>query len=603
MKQCRLILALLVLLSAGFVDAQTIQTYESGPIHEAFVTPSSGRLLLDAVAEQPPQDITERIPKQLDLQAEWISGYWHWDFDLQDFVWVSGVWRRPPPGHQWISGYWKSIEEEWVWISGYWSKVLPQHTHYIGVAPPDPIDENMGPPPTSHYFWVPGHWFFLFDINEYRWVSGHWEELDPNWVYIPSHYTWSPGGYVFIPAYWDWVIEERGTAYSAVIIDPDYRYQIVFEPILILDSQEIVKRLFVRYPDYLSVVHHHYYYHQEYWHSFCCLPPWWTWDTWWGLTWHDHWGLWWWYTHPGYPQPLWLTKEISGILPTPLSELLAFFGHVHAPLIVTPNGVVRRNRFLSALNKVTEHYNPIVPDNKKVLKRVESLALPVSIDPTNRLRPLGRRLPIDPNAVRPNVRKPVINPKAMTRAHRLKEDLRPRAPSKPRIPSHKGSPIWRPERRPYDVTPPVRRPTWAPKSPRTHKSYHPESRKKSSKHVREKHWKPRPEWGHPPIQRPPIHRSKEQWQNRSRKSREKQGSSDQRKYNTPREQRVTPEDHRAPRRQKETHVEKRRDNKSVKEKRHYRSKSDQGRSSKAEKQRVKKLEKEKRHYRSKNDKD
>lgn len=541
MKKYKLFLLLLAVLTSGNCHAQTqtIQTYENGPIHEAFVTPSSGRLLLDSIAEQPPEDIAERIPRQNDMQSEWVSGYWHWDFDLHDFVWVSGVWRRPPPGHQWIIGFWKSFEEEWVWIPGYWSKTAPENADYIGVAPPDPIDENMGPPPSGNYFWNPGHWFFLYDKNDYQWVPGHWEELDPNWVFIPSHYTWRPGGYVYISAYWDWTLEERGTAYSAVIIDPDYRYQIVFEPILVLKPEMIIRRLFVHYPDYLTVVHHNYHYHQDYWNSFCCSPPWWSWDTWWALSWHDHWGLWWWYTHPDYPQPYWMTKEISGILPTPISQLLTFFEHVQPPFIVTPNGVVTQSRYLLALNKVTESFLPIVPDERRVLRRVETIASPVSIDPTNRLRPLGRRLPIDPNAVRPNVRKPVINPKALTRAHIVKEQLRPRVPFKPRIPSHKGSPIWKPGRRVHEVESPVRRPTWAPKSPRTYAPYHPESRNKPVSGEHNRPWKPAPEWGYPPIQRPPVHRSNERWHDRSRESKERYRSGERRRGETPSKNEVT----------------------------------------------------------------
>src|SRR5699024_909512 len=118
-------------------------------------------------------------------------------------------------------------------------------------------------------------------------------------------------------------------------------------------------------------------------------------------------------------------KEISGILPVPLPELLSRVSYLEPPLVVTPNGVVSRMAFLNAVNRVTESAQPIVPANGKKLLRIQELARPVSIDPTNLLKPLGRRLPIDPNAVRPNVRKPVVDPKSLNGVEVIREDLRP----------------------------------------------------------------------------------------------------------------------------------------------------------------------------------
>lgn len=506
------LLLVLALICWNHTEAQTIQTYENGPIHEAFVSPISANLLLDAVEFEPPEPINERIPRQLDIQSEWIAGYWQWDLNANDFVWVSGVWRRPPPGHQWIQGFWKKYDNAWVRIPGYWSRQPEQYNDYISIPPPDALDENMAPPPSSNYFWVSGHWYFMFDSQEYYWVPGNWEELDPQWVLVLAHYAWRPGGYVYVPAYWDWPVEERGTAYASVLIDPDYRYRVVYEPILILDPNAIVKHLFLYYPDYLCFLHHHYHYHVDFWHSFCCMPPWWSWDTWWGFTWHDHWSLWWWYTHPGYPQPLWMTKEISGILPAPLSDLLSMFSYVDAPLIVTPNGVVSRIDFLHALSRVTESDMPIVPDDKKVLQRTQQLARPVSIDSTNILKPLGRRLPINPNAVRPNVRKPVVNPQSLSGVKMVREDLKPRVPFKPRIPSHRGSPRWNQDPAPthQPPLPPVRRPTWTPSSPRAYPPVQTYPDRKPRPERGSRPWKPRHQWGgEPAIHRPPIHKPRD----------------------------------------------------------------------------------------------
>ena len=40
-----------------------------------------------------------------------------------DFVWVSGVWREPPPGRQWVPGYWNQVEGGFQWVPGDWVPV------------------------------------------------------------------------------------------------------------------------------------------------------------------------------------------------------------------------------------------------------------------------------------------------------------------------------------------------------------------------------------------------------------------------------------------------------------------------------------------------
>src|SRR6056297_2008139 len=84
-----------------------------GPVHEAFAEqynqePVEGLI----VNREPPPDVPE-IPPELKPEGdniEWISGYWFWDDDRDDFIWVSGVWRHIPPGQRWVPGYWAELE-------------------------------------------------------------------------------------------------------------------------------------------------------------------------------------------------------------------------------------------------------------------------------------------------------------------------------------------------------------------------------------------------------------------------------------------------------------------------------------------------------------
>jgi hypothetical protein len=83
-----------------------------GPVHEAFAgivsfDPKPGVI----VNAHPPSAINE-VPPEQRLKGEnvaWIPGYWAWDEDRNDFLWVSGIWRNLPPGRQWFPGYWAEV--------------------------------------------------------------------------------------------------------------------------------------------------------------------------------------------------------------------------------------------------------------------------------------------------------------------------------------------------------------------------------------------------------------------------------------------------------------------------------------------------------------
>ena len=86
-----------------------------GPVHEAFAAP----LVHDPkpgpiVGKTPPKPVEEMPPDQRPEgdEVQWIPGYWQWDAGRNDFLWISGVWRDPPPGCQWVPGYWTSVDAD-----------------------------------------------------------------------------------------------------------------------------------------------------------------------------------------------------------------------------------------------------------------------------------------------------------------------------------------------------------------------------------------------------------------------------------------------------------------------------------------------------------
>ena len=104
---------------------QGVEVLTRGPLHEAFASavsfdPQPGITVNTA----PPQPIEEIPPDQRPAgdNVTWIPGYWGWDEDSSDFIWVSGIWRNLPPGRQWVPGYWADLGGgKWQWTSGYWA--------------------------------------------------------------------------------------------------------------------------------------------------------------------------------------------------------------------------------------------------------------------------------------------------------------------------------------------------------------------------------------------------------------------------------------------------------------------------------------------------
>src|SRR5437899_766287 len=96
-----------------------VEVMTRGPIHEAFATPTTPPEPTQPIPKRPPAPITELPPDEKpEGNVLWIGGYWAWDEDRNDFLWVSGIWRAVPPGRQWVAGYWREQGDNWQWAPG-----------------------------------------------------------------------------------------------------------------------------------------------------------------------------------------------------------------------------------------------------------------------------------------------------------------------------------------------------------------------------------------------------------------------------------------------------------------------------------------------------
>ena len=72
-----------------------------GPIHEAYAEPTNTvEAPAEVVAKEPPAPIEETPPEEKPEgdNVVWIPGYWSWDEETKDYLWISGFWRAVPPG-------------------------------------------------------------------------------------------------------------------------------------------------------------------------------------------------------------------------------------------------------------------------------------------------------------------------------------------------------------------------------------------------------------------------------------------------------------------------------------------------------------------------
>lgn len=245
-----------------------VEVLTRGPIHEAYASPvtnAAGPGMV--VPKRPPEPVEEQPPevKPEGDHATWIPGYWSWDDDRKDFLWVSGVWRVAPNGVRWNPGYWQEAQGGWQWVSGYWIPIAKTEVAYLP-KPPDTLDQGpTSPSPGETHVWVPGHW--QWRLGHYVWVPGYWAVSQPDRVWVYPTYYWCPRGWVYCDGYWDYPLERRGLLFAPVYFTAPVR---VYRPAVCVDVGAVSVSLFCR-PAY-----RHYYFGDYYADTYVAIgfQPW-----------------------------------------------------------------------------------------------------------------------------------------------------------------------------------------------------------------------------------------------------------------------------------------------------------------------------------------
>jgi len=245
-----------------FEQVGAVEHLTRGPLHEAFASPYEADPRPGPVLPNQPPDAVNEIPPDYRPDGEnvvWITGYWSWDEDRSDFIWVSGVWRDVPPDHQWVPGYWSQTSRGFQYISGFWASNQVAELEYLPTPPTSLEQGPSSPAPADSYIYIPGHW--VHSANEYVWQPGYWSANQEHWVWIPANYAWTPRGCVYQAGFWDYDIPDRGVVFTPVYYQqPVYRSpQYVYRPRYVIETGlGLFVHLFVR-PNYGQYYYGDYY--------------------------------------------------------------------------------------------------------------------------------------------------------------------------------------------------------------------------------------------------------------------------------------------------------------------------------------------------------
>jgi hypothetical protein len=229
-----------------------VEVLTRGPVHEAFAETITFNPQPGIVAPKAPPAAIEEVPplqRPEGKNVSWIPGYWGWDDERNDFLWISGIWRALPPGRQWEPGNWGQSRQGVQWTSGYWADANATDIQYLP-APPATLEQGPSvAAPSPDQNWLPGCW--VWQQNRYAWRPGYWAAGNQDWDWVPDHYVWSPSGYVFVDGYYDYSVPRRGVLFAPVYFDGGLRNGrgFTYSPSMVIDPGVFANHLFLR-PSY-----------------------------------------------------------------------------------------------------------------------------------------------------------------------------------------------------------------------------------------------------------------------------------------------------------------------------------------------------------------
>lgn len=190
------------------------------------------------VDKAPPAPVIDRPGVDApEANAHWIEGYWDWDPDRKEFVWMTGTWLVPPPGRFWVNGFWRREEQGWSRSPGFWSD---RKADVRRDGPPTvSIEDQPGPAPGPDYFYVPGQYVPAGD--GVAWKPGFWAKAQAGWEWVPARWVRQSDGWTYREGHWEKAaapIASRGAA-PARNVPPSTGSTSPFNPTAPTDSRPL----------------------------------------------------------------------------------------------------------------------------------------------------------------------------------------------------------------------------------------------------------------------------------------------------------------------------------------------------------------------------
>ena len=234
---------------AAVAANSNVEILTRGPVHEAFATQFQANAVPGIKLEKSPPNPIEEIPPSVrpaGNNIQWLPGYWGWDAEAKDYLWVSGTYRNAPAGQRWVPGYWNPVNGGAQWISGFWLSAKVNQLSY-NAAPPKSLERGPSSDASAaNQFWVPG----VYEPNggKYAWRPGYWAPYQQNYVWFPASNVVTAGGYVHTPGYWDYRLDQRGALFAPARINvaANTNAAVKFTPSVLIPATVLQHHLFAQ---------------------------------------------------------------------------------------------------------------------------------------------------------------------------------------------------------------------------------------------------------------------------------------------------------------------------------------------------------------------
>jgi hypothetical protein len=156
---------------------------------------------------EPPAPRAEPVPRTPGRDVTWIPGYWSWSEDLDDFVWIAGVYVVHAPDQLTVST--EAVPDRTsdqaqaiAAMPAPADLAPPEPSREVAVAPPPAprVEVIVAPPAVLGAAWIPGHWRLV--ATSWQWVAGVWVRPPAGMRFQPPALQVRGAVHVYVPARW-----------------------------------------------------------------------------------------------------------------------------------------------------------------------------------------------------------------------------------------------------------------------------------------------------------------------------------------------------------------------------------------------------------------